>query len=604
MKKSVFPRLIGLFFLYMAIFVLLGTLQFAHKGTFTRQIGSLVVSGRYRSSEYGKLPQDANHYPLAGELVISFGGMRFSITDRNDGLSLIKTDGTKEAMLPVAMTISGETLGIQLSGGAELIFGLSDTGERTELLIHAVLGEAILGLELPYKPLKTSRNYDRGDGQFEVVADTGITYGFSRILLDSERHVLVLHQEAPFISYRPVLEGQSFTPQDFILTDAQYAASYKERVSRWREQSFNLWSRSISTGNSEDLVLAYGGEAISRGTYRQAIAAVPAAFLNGTRRTYESTVFLGQLDLGLRSLVSAERDTFNRLSRMIQEGSLEFLKEPHVVEYLAVRGYLSLLKDGLGLLNTLDPARVSPDLIPAMFDGYTDWMVYRSITEKTGIQENPFMRFIDQMYFIISQGLTKSPQGVFVFYEGRADTAFNLHLGKAFMVYAENAGIMDWAAIGRSLILSVLSLVNAGGTAPAGLFIAEEGILSEDTSSPRLSSALLYRILTPGENYPRAVSLSSGNPAIWTWTAASSLSVSQGNAMLDIAVSFPVEEIHYMLIRGIPRPTRVQIYDMDYRTAPDFERYNSSGWSYSASEQTLLLKMRHRNPVEHIRIFY
>jgi hypothetical protein len=43
---------------------------------------------------------------------------------------------------------------------------------------------------------------------------------------------------------------------------------------------------------------------------------------------------------------------------------------------------------------------------------------------------------------------------------------------------------------------------------------------------------------------------------------------------------------------------------MDYRTDPQFERYDSSGWSYSSAEQTLLLKMKHREETEHIRIFY
>ncbi|MHB9292259.1 hypothetical protein Holit_01355 [Hollandina sp. SP2] len=594
--------MIGLLLLYGAVFMLLGTLQFAQKGTFTRQLGNLVVSGRYHSLKH--IPPNTNHYPLAGDLLISFGGMRFSITNRDDGFSLIRTDGTKESMLPEAMTISGETLEVQLPGGTALIFSSYDTGEKPELFIRAVLGEDILGLELPYKPLKTSRTHDRGDGQFEIVADTGVSYRFNRTLLDSERQVLVLHQEVPFISYRPILEGQNFTPQDFIITGAQDNQVYNEFISRWRDQNFNLWSKNIATTNNEDVVLAYGGEAIRRGTYQEALARVPSAFLNGNRRTYESTVFLGQLDQGLRSLATFERDKFNRLSRMLREESLEFLKEPHVFEYLAIRGHLTLLENGVKLLSSLNPVTVSPDTLPGIFEGYMDWMLYRSITEKIGVQENPFQRFIDQMYFIISQGLNKSPQGVFVFYEGMADTEFNLRLGKALMVYAENAGAMDWAAIGRSLILSVISLEHEGGTVPAGLLMSETGTISEDTASPQLSSAQLYRILSPSENYPRSVSISSGANAVWAWTGASSVSVNQGNSMLDIAVSFPMGEIHYMLICGISRPNRLQIHDIDYRTAPDFERYNSSGWAYSASEQTLLLKMRHRNQIEHIRIFY
>lgn len=594
--------MIGLLFLYGALLVLLGTLQFGQQGVFTRYMGNLVVSGRYRSPDH--LPADTNHYPLTGDLLISFGGMRFSISDGDDGGSLIKADGTKGAMLPEGMAIAGETLEVQLPGGTELVFSLHDVGENRELLIRAVLGDDILGLELPYKPLKTSRTHDGGDGQFEVVADTGIRYRFSRTLLDSERQVLVLHQEVPFISYRPIPEDQGFTPQAFILTDAQDKQAYNAFISRWRDQSFSLWSKSMATNTNEEVVLAYGGEAVSRGTYQKAIAAVPAAFLNGTRRTYESTVFLGQLDQGLRSLAAAERDKVNRFSRMLKEESLEFLQEPHVIEYFAVRGYLTLLENGVKVLSSLDPVTVSPDLLPGIFEGYMDWIQYRSIVEKIGVQENPFQPFMDPLHFSISQGLNKTPQGVFVGYEGRADTEFNLRLGKALMVYAEYAGTMDWAAIGRSLILSVLSLEDAGGTVPAGLLISETGTINEDTASPRLSAARLYRILSPGENYPRAVSMSSGTNAVWAWTGASSVSVNQGNAMLDISVSFPVNETHYLLICGISRPSRVQIHDIDYRTAPDFERYNSSGWVYSASEQTLLLKMRHRNLVEHIRIFY
>jgi hypothetical protein len=59
-----------------------------------------------------------------------------------------------------------------------------------------------------------------------------------------------------------------------------------------------------------------------------------------------------------------------------------------------------------------------------------------------------------------------------------------------------------------------------------------------------------------------------------------------------------------MLIRNVPPSFRIQLYNMNYRTDPNFERYNSSGWAYSASEQTLLVKMRHREALEYIRLFW
>jgi hypothetical protein len=82
------------------------------------------------------------------------------------------------------------------------------------------------------------------------------------------------------------------------------------------------------------------------------------------------------------------------------------------------------------------------------------------------------------------------------------------------------------------------------------------------------------------------------------------VSASLGDDILDIAVSFPAGETHYMIIRGVRPFVKIQLYNMDFRTDPQFERYDSSGWSYNAQEQTLLLKMKHRTTVEHIRIFY
>jgi hypothetical protein len=59
-----------------------------------------------------------------------------------------------------------------------------------------------------------------------------------------------------------------------------------------------------------------------------------------------------------------------------------------------------------------------------------------------------------------------------------------------------------------------------------------------------------------------------------------------------------------MIIRGIRSFVRLQLYDMNFRTDPQFERYDSSGWVYIPQEQTLLVKMRHRTTVENIRIIY
>jgi hypothetical protein len=128
--------------------------------------------------------------------------------------------------------------------------------------------------------------------------------------------------------------------------------------------------------------------------------------------------------------------------------------------------------------------------------------------------------------------------------------------------------------------------------------------MSENVETPELSTARLYRILNPGAYAPRALSIGAPVNSIWAWTAAQAVSAVQENNILDISVTFPAGEAHYMIVHGIRPFTRIQLYGMDFRTDPQFERYDSSGWSYAASEQILLLKMKHRGTVEHVRIVY
>jgi hypothetical protein len=221
---------------------------------------------------------------------------------------------------------------------------------------------------------------------------------------------------------------------------------------------------------------------------------------------------------------------------------------------------------------------------------------------------------------------------VFVFSQEEADPEFNIRLGAALVSAGEHAGKEEWAGIGRSLILSILSLAESSGTNPptgvsGPLTVSQDGSITSKADGSVLSTGHMYRILQrgagrqnsqhngPGEDsrqddyQARAVSIGDASNGIWTWTAASAIQAAYsrtevGNAILDISVSFPAGETHYMIIRGIRPFVQLQLYNIPFRTDPQFERYDSSGWAYFASEQTLVLKMKHRSAVEHIEIFY
>ena len=596
MQIRVIPRILIIALFYIVVFMTLISVQFAKRGAFTRNVGGLVITGHYRMTGGRESSQIAsegpNEYFLDGEVHVFFGGMDFSLVKKGDGHSLNLTgQGWTVEALPERMFISGSSVNFRFQEGAELIFTTHYSGNSVEMRITGVFAEGVTGIELPFKLQRRTGIRGTGDGQFIVDAD-GVNYSFGYSPIDAERRVLLIQAGGELVSYRTIPEFNVFSPNDFIIPEAQTVEAYNTAITRWRDQQFSHWSRVISGQDNEDIVVALVGEAYNRGNYRAAINSISAAFLRGNNRTYESSVYLGGMDQAYRDLITADDEKLSRITRAINEKSLEFLIERDAFEYLGIRGQQNLMDAGADLVDTIDASILALDIIPGIFEGYTDWEIFADGTD------NPFERLIDPACLVISEVLARvdnvhsGNSGAFesrVFLlndDGTENFDFNLRLGKALMICAESVGNSSWAGVGRSLVLSVLYGPGENGIAH-----------SEQTS------ARLYRILCPMDAYPHAVTLVP-QPNVWAWTTVLVMNVIQQPNIIDIDVTFLVGEIHYMIIRGVQPFNRLQLYNIDFRTDPQFERYDSSGWSYNTQEQTLILKMQHRSQVERIRIIY
>jgi hypothetical protein len=601
MKKPIIPRIVSLFVLYMGIFVILVIVQFSKQRGFTYRIGDLVISSHYGNAEVSS----GNEYSLEGPVGILYGGMEFFLTDDDDddSLCVLTQDNEREPTRPVAMTVSNsktaDSVLFLLAGGTEIRFSSLNADGLQELRISVNLPEGYQGLELPYRPLNSSRIRHSDDGESYIIAN-GNSYRFNNSTVDAARHLILMDIQDPTVSYGVVPGTKVLDPSLFVLSSARDRRNYNDALNRWRDQSFARWSAGIENSRDEETVLAYLSESVQRGSYQSAVSAIPPVFLEGNQRSFESSPYLGRLDQGLRSNVVFERDNLNRLTRLIENGSAEFLKDVHAVEFLAIRGYGNLLGSLAGIIGSIDHAELAQDLLPGILEGYMDWQYYRPN------ERNPFEGLMDRVCFAISEGIIMDNQGerIFVFNQRTANMEFNLRLGACLGAYGEYTGQDVWSGIGRSLVLSVLSLSEGAGRVPLTLTLSEDGSFAAANAS--LNSARIYRQLRLGEYSARAISLGSAVNGTWTWTAAAGVTAqfNQENRFLDISVSFPSGETHYMLIRGIQPFTQIQLYNIPFRTDPQFERYDSSGWAYSPSEHTLTVKMKHRLATEHIFIYY
>jgi hypothetical protein len=589
MKKSVFPRAIGQLGLYGLVFLALVTLQFSAKGDFTRRINGMTVSGRYLPE--GEAQEEDGGRLLAGGAKLFFGGIEFNLTE-NGGFALLDAEGGRQPLKAGRMIQLDDELRFDLNGGTELVFAVLDTGNRTELRIDAGFAADSGGLAIPFRLYRSRADRDHLD-QFAVTYN-GEQYQFSRSSGELEQGLLVLYSENPGIAYRAVPKRQTFSLADYVIAQGRNSQSFNEAINRWRDTSIPLWQQSLGANTHEDMVIAHAGEALRRGNYRAAVAAVPPGFMTGSQRGFESSLYLGGMDRAFRSFGAAERERISRISRILNEKSPDFLRENRVVDFLLVRGQGAFFERGMEMIRSFEPAALRLDLCAGVLEGHSDFREMRLPGN------NPFEGLMERVFQLVTEALLRDSGNdrVFVSHNGMVDTELNFRLGKALWIWAEGAANAEWAAVGRSLVLSVLSLQDQGGTVPSEIAVSE-GIPGE--ASGKVHSARFYRMLNPGEHHPRAVKLADNG--IWAWTVSPALSaVPEGN-LVDISVSFPVNETHYLIIRGIQPFSRIQLYNTNWPTDSQFERYDSSGWIYFAQEQTLVLKMKHRDAVEHIRIY-
>ena len=578
MRKPVFPRIILLVFIYLAAFTVLVSIQFSKPEGTTRRTGGIAVSGQYR-----QLPEDdpsyvPDEYILEGNVFVSFGGIDFYVTTGGESLPyIIRKDGEREEAYPDRLYILENSILFLYPDGNTLSFSAYDSRELPEMRIIAELNDDAEGIELPFKPQRRTGIQNAGNGQF--ISKSGrINYIFYQSNMDAGKKTLLVEAGGRPASYRAIPDSKALSPEGFILPQAETAESYGAALKQWRDENFTLWNRIVSMTGSEDVVVALLTEAIARGSYGAAVASIPQAFTGSSARTYEPSVYFGNLDQASRLLAASERDKSASIQRLINDKSLEFLLESHVIEYLVLRGQDSLLNTACDLVNSIDLSILALDLIPGIFEGCLDF------GKMLPGAENPFERIIDEASQIVFQSLQKAEAGIYISFGGVEQTEFNLRLGNALLAYGEASQNATLAGIGRSLVLSALLMGNEADAKP--------------------DSAKLYRILNPLDVYPRSLPVRAGTTSAWAWTTASKLDAVQQNDILDIAVTFPAGQTHYMIIRGIRTFSRIQLYNMDFRTDPQFERYDSSGWSYIQQEQTLIVKMKHRENIEHIRIIF
>jgi len=614
MKKRVFPRLALALFVSLAAFVMLSAMQFARYGTFSRQLGAMMISGRYYGGDAAQAAESRPGWTrLEGAASVLFAGLEFRLADAAGagGFFIVDSGSERREAFPEYVRVSGHEAVFSLPHGVELSFESiipeGSPGAMPELRISGAFPTGVSAIDLPFRPRRSSIAWDNSRGILGVTYD-GQRHRFSRHsqeLLDGR---LVLLAGSPTVFYRAAPDGAPNSPRDFALPGMESAQAFSGALAAWTDRSFDQWGRGMPPDADEDRVIAFGAEALRRGVYGAAMSAVPAAFGTAPGRTLEPSVFHFERSAGVweraaRDSAAADRRKAALVGELLARrdyGSL-FAKD-RLVEFLATRGLNDLLDGLISSAWGIDPAIVTLRASAGILESYMD------LGSRRPGADNPFEPLAARAMQLAADGLRQNGDQVLVFAQnGHADVELNLRLGRALREWGEQNGGADWAALGRTLLVSVMSLGNsfpggAEGSVPAHIASGANGALT--ASAERIGSASLFRMLGESEFLPRAVPTGAAGEGIWAWTAARSLSIAQAANFMDIFVDFPAGQTHYVMLKGVSPFVLLQMHNQNTPRNQFFEEAGASGWDYFPEEQALVLKVQHRANVERIRVHF
>jgi len=563
LKKHLPSRIFGLAALYCAVFFALVLLQFSGKGNFTISANTMIIKGRYLNDT---VDNESTGQLLTGGVRIFFGGIEFDLKEeRGSGLIITDTGGSLFSVNPESITITENTARLGLPGGSVLVFYSAGSAKEPELQINAEFAQNTSEVSIPIIP---HRSLVRNNGQLGIMYN-GSRYMFNGSGQELENNMIVLSKGNSFVSYRSKGKQRSFDPSNFIIPQAQ---NYYFALSNWQDLSYTKWNQNAASLNNEDDIIGYLSEALRQNTYASASASISGSFLNSPVHTYKSSAYLGGMADAYRSLTAEENKRLNAINAAVKNNSLELFKEEHIIDFLLIRGNMILAYDIIQLIQNTSADKLIIDYCPGLLEAYSD------IKRRDPSIKNPVEPLMEQILLLVTENLNKDTVSNLVYASGSKDRDlyFSVRLGNALIAWAEETKNSEWADIGHSLVLSALT--NAGPGAGS-----------------------LYSILKPGDYYPKAVLLTDG---LWAWTASPSVKTSWQDGNMDITFSFPANLTHHVILYGVKPFIKIKIYEMDWRTDSQFERYDSSGWVYYQQDQILVLKLRHKSQAETVKIVY
>lgn len=597
-KISKIYYLVPLFFLFITGFLLF--LEFSNRDNiFNIQIDRIQLSG---SGEQGLDKNSISNVKLmVPGLLMNFSREPAMILDSEGNRSSSNLSGYEVSESGFTLSFTN-SLVIKISTDESLgiIFDIEYPGDVTDTLVlpAEVMSDLHQVSYLPYYSYTVSgANYLFAAGSGSIF---DMTAGSLMLPLTGKSASIVIEE----IGEKDPLQYYFFGKTGPVSTDL-YESTVENFIGTayegWREGRFNSenveWILAGGIyGLDNNLLTSFISESLKRGRLAQIENIVDNVADREDEFTFLSAPFTGNI-VNTDSIRRKMNDTLKkRISTAVKSGDLALFHETDLMQELTWISSSALIRDFSKFVSSID---LSKRFEPAVLTGMAE--VYKDSVKIETTQYKDLMRLYSVIEEQIFPALTRINDGLFLSggKESLFDTLLSIRTGFALYEIGRIESNTLFETIGRSMVVSVLSLTDESGLIPE--FIDREGDIH---GSSYYGADTLYSNLVSNEYYPHVINFKgTAGTDISIWTVANTVSFESDSSSSVFEFTYPRGGIHHLVIKGIEPFKSLQMNGINWNSDTRFQYY-SDGWVYEREEKTLYVKLTQKWVSEKIVLNY
>ena len=570
MSIRVLKKALGLLIVDIVIIIGIFVLQFRTDSSIIKKIGNLQITLESQDEQNGVII-------YKNKVRISYNGINFFCDDAN----------------PAAATKDGSRVSVRLTGAEQkdplsytlnfsedikVTFELASEEPTASLAIVTDLPDNISDFSFPYN-YSSNLSVLKAEKDSVVFAGKRNAWEFSSHLLSAERFGFTNRNTVA--TYSIYDANQKFSFDSIVDLPIASADEYVKNVAQFKRNLIAAFeSNNVETNITEQIAVSYVAAQAETGNYTRAIENVPDSVKKSRLRTYLSAPYFNTLEDMNSSLEKVMKDYESRISDSAVRQTFDLFTVHKIADFIYLHSGQNTVIRLLNNAATADIDSLSIGQISGILQVYADLLnlepSYAIVLEP--VLEGCVERITEACKYEGSI-LTISENDTFLSVIQAVET------GIALLRYGQ-------ISQNETLISAGYALINS--------------YLTESSSFDLRTLANLYPVLAYDNTfYPHLEKIrDEGGEKVWAWTCAKGIALDKDSVQATFTVDFPEGDTHYIIIKGVDPFNSIYIYDMAFRTDPRFETYNSSGYVYKKSTNTLLLKSRHKTEFETVRLVY